>query len=284
MAHKDNQPKPSSPILLSTNPQKKVLKTKAAVLLSLFMFAIGIVLYFMSPLSDVELLSVSGNREVTDQEVVNASQVRSGDPLWDTYFSKNEVVTNIVSNHPQIKTAEMKWAGINDFEFVISEWQTVAYMSENEQYYKILENGDILDEAQDVSIGNRPIFREFVEGEALNRLLDEFSKLDPSIHNLISEVKYSPTDTNELLVHVFMNDGNQVLASIPVFSERMQYYPAMVQSVKGEKGLFDLEAGAFFTPFEKGVEEENESETSDDTETEEAIEMEENLEEETSNF
>lgn len=277
MAHKDNQPKQSSPILLSTNPQKKVLRTKAAVLLFLFIFSIGIVLYFMSPLSNVELLSVSGNREVTDQEVVNASQVRSGEPLWDTYISKNEIVTNIVSNHPQIKTAEMKWTGINDFEFVISEWQTVAYLSENEQYYKILENGDILDEAQDVPIGNRPIFKEFVEGEALNRLLDEFSDLDPSIHNLISEVEYSPTDTNELLVHVFMNDGNQVLASIPVFSERMQYYPAMVQSVKGEKGVFDLEAGAFFAPFEKGADEDASSETSEENESE-GVEMDGNVE------
>lgn len=267
MTNKKNQSNKTTEVLpSSSNKNGKRLALKMLPLLLLFTLAILTVLYFMSSLSRVELLSVSGNEEVTDQEIVNSSEVHSGEPLWRTYFSKNEIEENIEKNLPQVKTAELAFSGLNDFEFTVSEWKTVAYLSEDEQYYKILENGVILEEPQSVSIGNMPIFTNFSEGEVMNRLLDEFSKLDPSIHNLISEVNYAPSETNEFLVHIYMNDGNQVLASIPAFSERLQYYPAMQQSVDGEKGVFDLEAGAYFVPFEEKEDEQSDSETNESDE------------------
>lgn len=255
-----NQKTPSLP------PDKKKIQKKTwakmSLLIFLFAFAISLVLYFLSPLSDVGLLSVSGNEEVPDQEIVNISQVRSGESLWKTFFSKNEIETRIEENHPQVEKARMKWSGLNEVEFDIEEWQTIAYLSEDEHYHKILENGTILEEPHTVSIGNMPIFINFTEGEALDRILNEFSELDDTLHQLISEVKHIPSDTNTFLVQVYMNDGNQVLASIPTFSERLQYYPAMVQAVEGEKGLFDFEAGAFFTPFNPPEnDEENETES-----------------------
>ncbi|MDN6195258.1 MAG: hypothetical protein L0I93_02045 [Atopostipes suicloacalis] len=46
-----------------------------------------------------------------------------------------------------------------------------------------------------------------------------------------------------------MNNGNRILAKIPDFSEKMSFYPKMVQAVESKKGVFDMEAGIYFTPF-----------------------------------
>ena len=54
---------------------------------------------------------------------------------------------------------------------------------------------------------------------------------------------------NPLFIRVYMNNGNRVLSLIPTFSEKIPYYPQMVKAVNGKKGVFDMEAGVYFTPF-----------------------------------
>ena len=46
-----------------------------------------------------------------------------------------------------------------------------------------------------------------------------------------------------------MNDGNQVIGLYSNISRRLNYYPTMMESVKGESGVFNLETGAYFRPF-----------------------------------
>ena len=240
-------------------------------LLLLFSCAILIVVYFISPLSKVGTISVNGSKNVPDQQVIDSSQLSSGLPLWTTLWN-DEKTEKAVLDIPQIKTADLKRQGWNNLLITVEEYKIIAYSHIKDDYFPILENGKIVNESKKVSMGNNPIFKDFSQGKALDILIEQYKLLNISVQNGISEVEHTPTDTDEYLIKIYMNDGNQVVATLPSFAEKMNYYPDMVQKVGDQSGLFNLEVGGYFTPFEQkspdSKEEtlEDEAEVSEDTE------------------
>ena len=64
-----------------------------------------------------------------------------------------------------------------------------------------------------------------------------------------------------------MDDGFEVRAVIPTFSERMEYYPEITAQLNGlEKGVIDMEVGTYFTPYSEmyGPSEEDEEVVEED--------------------
>lgn len=228
---------------------KQIVLNKFISLVLLFLVFIGGALFLLSPYGHVAVLSVSGSNEVHDQEIIESSRIQSGDPLLRTFINRREIEEEIISGLPQISDATLSFSGINDVTFEVEEYQTAAYILEESGYVKVLENGEVLEDEHVTSIGNQPVFVDFEEGRTLNRMISEFQELDTVVYELVSEVQHIPSEHNPLLLRAYMNNGNQVIASLPTFAERMQYYPQMVQAVEGQRGVFDLEAGAFFSPF-----------------------------------
>lgn len=237
--------------------RRKKMYRRLVSLLFLFSFAILIVVYFITPLSKVDQVSVSGTKEVTDQAVIDASQIRSGDSLWETFFSRNKIETTVKKQLPQVKSMKLKFNSINSYELVVSEYKTVAYLEKGDEYYNILSNGKIVNESRKISIGNPPIFVNFKEGKALNKMLEQYQVLNENIHNSISEIEYTPSKTDDYLITLYMNDGNQVVASILSFAEKMVYYPDIVEKTGEEKGVINIEVGIYFMPFESESPKEN---------------------------
>lgn len=237
--------------------RRKKMYRRLVSLLFLFSFAILIVVYFITPLSKVDQVSVSGTKEVTDQAIIDASQIRSGDSLWETFFSRNKIETTVKKQLPQVKSMKLTFTSINSYELVVSEYKTVAYLEKGDEYYNILSNGKIVNESRKVSIGNPPIFVNFKEGKALNKMLEQYQVLNENIHNSISEIEYTPSKTDDYLITLYMNDGNQVVASIVSFAEKMVYYPDIVEKIGEEKGIINIEVGIYFTPFESESSKEN---------------------------
>lgn len=244
-------------------------------LLLLFSCAILIVVYFISPLSKVGTISVDGSKNVTDQQVINSSQLSSGLPLWLTLWNDEET-EKAVLNIPQVKSADVKRQGWNNIVITVEEYKMIAYSHIKDDYFPILENGKIVNESKKVSLGNNPIFKDFSEGKALDILIEQYKLLNTSVQNGISEIEHTPTDTDEYLIKIYMNDGNQVVATLPSFAEKMNYYPDMVQKVGDQNGVFNLEVGGYFTPFEsdsrEGESDSKENTVEDNTEVSEETE------------
>ncbi|WP_051912490.1 cell division protein FtsQ/DivIB [Carnobacterium funditum] len=230
--------------------RRKKMQQRLILLLLLFSFAILVVVYFITPLSKIGKISVSGASEVTDQAVIDASQIKSGDSLWETFFLRKEKETLVKKQLSQVKSMDLKFDSVNSYELVITEYKTVAYLENNDAYYNILENGKIVNESRKVSIGNQPIFIHFKEGKVLNEMLDQYHLLKENIHNSVSEVEYTPSKTDPYLIKMYMNDGNQVIASITSFARKMAYYPDIVRKIGKEKGTINIEVGIYFLPFE----------------------------------
>lgn len=251
---------------LKKQRQKKLI-TRLITLILLFSFAILTVVYFISPLSKVDIVSVSGAKEVADQELIDVSQIKSGNSLWNIFFERKEISEKVLAELPQVKSMEIAFDGLNDYTINIEEYKTVAYLVEDNKYYNILENGKIVNESRKVSIGNPPIFKNFEENKALNLMIDQYQLLTENIQNSISEIEYTPNEVDDYLIKIYMNDGNEVIASIPSFAEKMVYYPDMVKKIGDQKGTINIEVGAYFSPFEYNEGEKNELETTSDENT-----------------
>lgn len=232
-----------------THVRKKPI-IKWFIIMAFFLISIGLSLYVMSPYSLIEEVTVEGTNEVYIQDVLDASLIRSGDSLLQGYLNKGETEERIVEENPQVKEASITLSGLQHLTIAIEEHETVAYLLRDNRYSKILENGVILDEVIPRPDSKQAILSGFSEGPELNRILDLYPKVDDQVKMMISEIEHIDATENSMLIRLFMTDGNQVTASIPTFPERMNYYPDMVEAVDGVKGTFDLEAGAFFVPFD----------------------------------
>lgn len=205
--------------------------------------------YFISPYRLIDDITVSGSEEVYDQNVLDSSGLSSGESIWENYMNKSAIEERIVQENPQVSQAELTLSGVQNITITIEEYATVAYLANENSYKKILKNGDILDESVPRINASQPILNDFEEGRPLELMIEEYDNVNIEVQRIISEIDFLKDERNEMLVHVFMNDGNEVLVSIPIFSERLNYYQQMKEAVEKETGLFDLEAGAYFVPF-----------------------------------
>ncbi|MEG3015067.1 cell division protein FtsQ/DivIB, partial [Carnobacterium sp.] len=231
--------------------RRKKMYRRLYTLIFLFSFAIFLIVYFISPFSRIETISVVGANEVTDQAVIDASRLKSGDSLWSNFFERKKIAQKIENQLEQVKSATLQFDGLNSFKIAVKEYKTVAYLAKDNEYHNILENGKIVKESRKVSIGNPPIFVDFKEGPALDEMILQYSQLSTNIKNSISEIQFTQSDSDDYLITLNMNDGNQVVASIPSFAEQMAYYPDAVKKTDGQKGIINMEVGIFFKAFEE---------------------------------
>lgn len=229
-----------------------------------YVFVVGIQLFFIlvfgyliSPLSKVDTISVEGNQDVYVQEIIDESGIERGESLLTAKKRFIEAEKNILAELPQISNAELMINEMNKIIIQVDEFKTVAYIAEDESYVRVLENGRVLENLYTTSIGNQLVLSKFKEGEALNLMIEELKKVDDPILNLISEIELTKSEKNPMFIQIYMNNGNRILSNIPEFSEKIPYYPKMVQAVEGEKGVFDMEAGIYFTPFIDGESEDS---------------------------
>lgn len=246
-ATKNEHTSTESSVIHLKQARKRLIKW--GIVVSLFFITGLISFYFISPYRLIDEISVSGSNDVYDQVVLESSGLTSGESIWENYLNRKAIEEKIVNENPQVAQANVSLAGIQDIIISIEEYKTVAYLSNDNAYKKILENGDILDESVPRINSNQPILNEFEEGRPLDLMIEEYEKVNEDVKSLISEIDYLHDDRNTMLVSVYMEDGNEVLVSIPSFSERLNYYHQMKAAVNDSEGLFDLEAGAYFIPF-----------------------------------
>lgn len=205
--------------------------------------------YFISPWSKVDTITVEGNQDVYDQLIIDKSSIRIGDSVLKSKQRFDQSEADIVKGLTQISKVQLKFEEINKVLIQVEEFSTVAYIAKEGAYLRVLEDGSVLDDLYTISLGNQLILSKFEEGDILDTMIRELKEIDQSILNLISEIELVENRTNPLFIRVYMNNGNRVLAKIPDFSQKILYYPQMVQAVEGEKGVFDMEVGIYFTPF-----------------------------------
>jgi cell division protein FtsQ len=230
--------------------RRKKANRRLIFLLLLFFIFIACILYFQSPLSHVQAIKVLGNNVYSENDIVSSAKISSDNNIWKV---ENNEIEKRIKQLPEIKSAEVKKQFPNTVVINVEELKRIAYISVENEYVPVLENGKILEKNQSTNFPlNAPILFSFTEDEALKKMIKAIEQIPEEVLNAISEIHYDPIESDEFHISLYMNDGNEVSATITTFAEKMVHYSSIVsQLLPDQKGVINLEVGSYFKAYEQ---------------------------------
>lgn len=227
-------------------------KRKRSNIKNIVIFFIAIVIIFIaylgSPLSKVRNISVEGVNDLGAQQVIDATQINDNKMLMSVFFEKKSIAERTKKKLPSIKSVSFGTHNLRDLTINVTEYQTLGLIYKGGYYYRIINDGRIIDQKMKAPIGNYPIYSGFNSKKDLKKISDIYKNLNNNVKTNVSEFYNAPTKLNPYRVKINMNDGNKVVADIRTVQAKMQYYPGIASQMK-KKGVINLEVGAYSYPF-----------------------------------
>src|SRR5690625_3275808 len=221
--------------------------------LTIILLLIVVIVYLQSPLSHLKSIEVMNNLNVDDSEIIQLSQLTTDQSYWN--ININETIDHI-KQHPEIDDVQIQRKWYNRLIVEVSELSRVGYVNNGSNYYPILENGNILDSFPlEFPKGDAPILYEFIDEAILVELTTQLAQLEDPIVSLISEIFWEPIELNQYRIRLFMTDGQEVIASIRNFKDKMSIYPSIASQLDPmSAGILYIDVGAYFQPFSQEIE------------------------------
>jgi cell division protein FtsQ len=233
------------------NKKRKKANIRLLMTILLFFSLLLCVLYFQTSIGSEINLEIKGNNLYTDKEIQKLADLNQDDSFLTIHSKK--VIQKLESRNT-IQSAEVHKKFPNKVEIVIKEYQPIGQAMFNGKKHLLLESGMLLKDNNSLENTTIPELNGWSQGDELQELAVELSKLPKSIFHSISEIDYTPSKDDPLLVTVFMNEGYEVKTTIRKFSNKMSNYPIILKSIpKNKKGVIHLEVGAYFAPYETNV-------------------------------
>ena len=215
--------------------RNRVLLRRLLLIIGVLLIPLLFILYYVSPLSKLADVKVVGNDQVSAQSIIEHSELTTGEEIWPQYFDSEQTEQAIKKALPRVKNVR------------VSEYQEVALLASDNHYSPILESGVVVNEPSDQPLEGLPILESFSDQSKIKEVLTAYQKLSQEIREGISQIKYTPRDSNDELLTIYMNDGNQVIVNISNMASQMQYYPQIAKDLK-EDSIIDMEVGIFTYP------------------------------------
>lgn len=228
--------------------KKRQLRRRMSLLIGLFGTVLAVAIYFISPLSHIQMIRVTGNEALSQQEVVNLAGITKGDSIYRVIGHRQAVAAKAQKASPRIKNISFQFSHLNHLTINVKEYATAGFVASRGKYRVALSSGVIAQETKQQPTGDYPVYDKFNSQSRLREMIDQFAKLSTSLKGAISEVQYVPTKANPERIHAFMNDGNEVYATLSTFAQKMAYYPDIATKMKAN-GVVNLEVGAYSYPF-----------------------------------
>ena len=232
--------------------RKRRTNMKFTLLVTLFVAVILLLLYFQSSASKISNIQIEGESLLTEAQYLDAMNIQVGQSFWS--FTKKDIKASLneLDWVKEVKV-ERKWP--NKLSISITEWRKVAYISEQQVFYPLLENGFVYEQSDELQLVDAPIFVNFKDEKTRKKILRQLADLKPEVLALISQISAIPTEADPYAIQLFMNDGYEVRAEIATLAEKLNYYPSIISLIEvqeeGSKGIIDIEVGSYFRTFEK---------------------------------
>ncbi|WP_010282656.1 cell division protein FtsQ/DivIB [Bacillus timonensis] len=231
--------------------RKQKANRRLIMYITFFFLLLSGILYFQSPLSKIGTITITGNQNITSEQILKLSKLEVGTSFWKV--GSDEVIQNI-RKHPEIKEVTIQKKFPNQITINVNELKRVGYISGNRTFYPILEDGKIIENAQKYGSKAIPVDAPILvdwDGKALTLLAKELNKIQPSISKLISEIHHTPTEYDPLQMTLYMNDGYEVRATVRNLSKNLIAYPTIVSELDPSlKGYIELDVVPTFIPYE----------------------------------
>ncbi|MEH7387552.1 FtsQ-type POTRA domain-containing protein [Bacillus sp. JJ1521] len=231
--------------------RKQKANRRLIMYITFFFFLLSGILYFQSPLSKIGEINITGNQNISSDQIVSLSKLEVGTSFWKV--NKDTVIQNI-KKHPEIKEATIEKRLPNHIVLNVGELKRVGYISGQNTFYPILENGEIIEKPHEYGSKAIPVDAPILvdwENDALTLLAKELKKVQPSISKLISEIHHTPTEYDPLQMTLYMIDGYEVKATVRNFANNIMAYPTIISELDPSlNGYIELDVVPTFIPYE----------------------------------
>lgn len=232
---------------LKEQRRKRANRRLIILLFFFFLFVCGFI-YIQSPFSRVEELTIDGNYFASKEKIIKASKLTDKSIVLNL---KKSSLENRILQVPEVKKVKIDMKFPNHVIIKVEEYRQIGFLYNEGQAKPLLENGHVTRITSEMTTQPGPVLKNFDKNKPLQMTTKELKTMPDEIRQLISEIIYSPKNTDPYSIIAFMNDGNEVHATLRTFAEKMNYYPDIVKQLQPEeKGIIDLEVGAFFKSYQ----------------------------------
>lgn len=244
--------------------RKKRLYQRMSFLIALFFVIILVTLYFISPLSRLEAIQVSGTQHLSKEKMIQKSKLHLHKNIWPQYLKKDKVIRRLYIGEPRLKKATLALTQFNQFEIKIEEYKTKAILEKKEKHYPVLENGVVLEQVANKK-ERKVVLKNFqsVSQSLMRKFLKAYDPLPHELKEAVSYVTYKGNNKDLEKIQLTMKDGNLVVAQIKTLATNFKKYPQVIEQMPG-RGIINMEEGIYSYPYTQKKEKKH---TGKDTQT-----------------
>ncbi len=222
---------------------KKVIKKKKLRLLPflIFIIIISIIVFVCLFILDTKVknIIITGNEILSDDEIIEYAGLSNYPSFYKTL---NSNIKDGIKKNPLIKDVDVNRSFYHVIEIKVKEYEILYKREDNGKY--------VLDNKKEITLDKEtpyviPRLINEIPSTLLNRFIKYYKRIDLSIREKISEIKYDPNDYDKDRFLLYMDDGNSVYVTITKF-ERLNYYNDVLPQLDGKKGILYLDSGNHF--------------------------------------
>ena len=221
----------------------KVIKKKKLRLLPflIFIIVIAVIVFVCLFVLDTKVknIIITGNEVLSDDDIIELAGLTDYPSFYKTL---NLTMKNNLKENPLIESVDINRSFYHIIEIDVKEYEILYKRKDKGKY--VLENKKevTLDKETPYTI---PRLINTIPKKILDRFIKYYKRVDLSIREKISEIKYDPNEFDEERFLLYMDDGNSVYITITKF-ERLNYYNEVLPQLDGKKGYLYLDSGNHF--------------------------------------
>lgn len=217
-----------------TKKKKRKIKYKKIFGCLLFFVIILVCIYAIINLK-IKNIYVSGNSILTEQEIIDIAGLKYHPKIITT--NSNKLIKKLESNKYIKKAKIVRTDLLFGIEIKIEENSPLIYYAYDDVTL-------LCDGSNTKDKFNLPTLINQTPDDVLFKLLKKVNKLDYNVLIRISEIRYYPSEVDDELFFLTMDDGNYIYINIKNFN-KLNNYVSIIKSFNNKKGILHLDSGDY---------------------------------------
>lgn len=224
--------------------RKRSLRRNLGLILSISTIAFLGLGYYISPQADVKVVRIIGANDINGVELVHRAEIKTSDKVVSYFLKSPKITKKVNEEYPEVKKVNFNCGKVNQLTMDITEFSTIGYLKDGDNYHKILSNGNIgHQKLQWNQVSQKyPLFLSFTKKYQLNQDIKVFKSLPNDIKAQIKIINGNTARPTQIIL--VMHDGNVIIGNIDTLKDKIQYY-AKIKNNLTKASLVDLEIGGF---------------------------------------
>lgn len=224
---------------------KKIIKKKKIKLIAVLIFAVVLTgFYYLIKISldfKIQNIYIEGTRRLNDEYILTLAEIEDYPSFLKTFSWS---IKKRLESSPYIAKATVKKEFLGVVSIEITETD-VLFFREYDKKYVLTSKEEVSSLIYEIS----PIrVLNYIPDTIYETFVDKFLKIDVTVRDKVSEIKYDPSEYDDKRFLIYMIDGNYVYITLTKF-DSFNYYNEIYANLDGKKGTLYLDSGNHFQEF-----------------------------------